>query len=221
MNEIQTKSASLTKSAVIDALCKIGEMLDLRLKRRYFLNVCRQNLNSPGETRSRVLLHFADLMVKRVSDEEIATQMRGIGQHISELETLDASLAICLRDVHRRMQDMWREESYSYEGEISTDDVEVLNVQAFVRALELQVQFLDNFSEQVTHELQGKTGLLKKDENRALIESLYKLLNEISGRRVVNTDQQTKRPAMVLIRQTTPTIWWRLYSIYRLQEMRR
>lgn len=215
--------ATQAKRVAINDLAILGYLLEQRLKRKYFMKTVLMKLESQGESKAEILVMLAASMGKQLCDidEAIGKQRRDASKQIGDLAPLNISAAQCLRDVFYRMRNMSFDKEYVSDEAIITEDVELLNVQAFVRFLEIETKVFEIFSEQNASDLEGLRHLVMMDENRTHLETLHKLSDDVTGRAVERSDWTANTLCQALIRKTMYASWQRLRGMYRTLELRK
>lgn len=221
MNAAQSTKAVQAKN-IIAVLVDVGVLLDEKLKIKYFRKTCLQKLDAQGDNKSEVLTILAASTAEQLRDLDNTVEaiMKGICLQISDLSRGYLIGAWSLNEPYNRILSMLRGESTQYGREIPTVDLEILNLQAFVRALQLETQILDIFSEQNAEVLKGNTKLVKIEELSALIQKLSELNDKVTARAVEKTGWAANSPAQVLIRKKISSINQLLCGMYRSLELR-
>lgn len=221
MNAAQSTKAVQAKN-IIAVLVDVGVLLDEKLKIKYFRKTCLQKLDAQGDNKSEVLTILAASTAEQLRDLDNTVEaiMKGICLQISDLSRGYLIGAWSLNEPYNRILSMLRGESTQYGREIPTVDLEILNLQAFVRALQLESQIFDIFSEQNAQDLKGNTELVKVEELLAHIEKLSELNAKVTARAVEKTDWPANSPPQVLIRKKISSIHQLLSGMQRNLELR-
>ena len=219
MNAAQSTKAVQAKN-IIATLVEVGVLLDEKLIVRHVRKTCLQKLDAQGDNKSEVLTILAASTAEQLRDLDNTVEaiMKGICLQISDLSRGYLIGAWSLNEPYNRILSMLRGESTQYGREIPTVDPEILNLQTFVRALQLETQIFDIFSEQNAQALQGNTELVRVEELSDLIKQLSELNDKVTAR--AETDGTANSRSQVLIRKKISSTNQLLCGMYRSLELR-